>query len=84
MKYTKPLLAVAALASFVAGASLMSSTAHAEGTEKCAGIVKAGQNDCKAGSHSCAGQSKTDADAAEWVSVPEGTCAKIVNGTVVE
>lgn len=52
--------------------------------EKCAGIAKAGQNDCGAldGSHSCAGQAEADGDANEWVYVPEGTCTKIVGGKV--
>lgn len=52
--------------------------------EKCAGIAKAGMNDCGAldKSHSCAGQAKTDGDPNEWVYVPEGTCTKIVGGEV--
>ncbi len=46
------------------------------GKEKCFGIVKAGQNDCAnlTGSHSCAGQSKTDMGPAEWKYVAKGTC----------
>jgi len=54
--------------------------------EKCAGIAKAGQNDCGAidGSHACAGQSKTDLSDVEWVYVPEGTCEKIVGGVVYQ
>jgi uncharacterized membrane protein len=52
--------------------------------EKCAGIAKAGMNDCGAldKSHSCAGQAPTDSDPNEWVYVPEGTCTKIVGGKV--
>ncbi len=52
--------------------------------EKCAGIAKAGQNDCGAldGSHTCAGQAKSDNDPKEWVYVPSGTCEKIVGGRV--
>ena len=50
------------------------------GMEKCTGIAKAGQNDCGTSQHACAGQSKKDAAAGEWVYVPEGTCAKIVGG----
>jgi len=52
------------------------------GMEKCQGIVKAGMNDCGTASHGCAGQAKTDNDPNEWVYVPEGTCNKIVGGTV--
>ena len=50
--------------------------------EKCAGVVKAGQNDCGTSAHACAGQASTDGDANEWIFVPEGTCAKLVNGVV--
>lgn len=53
--------------------------------EKCAGIAKAGQNDCGAldGSHACSGQAKIDSDPKEWVYVPAGTCTKIVGGKMV-
>ncbi|NER24302.1 MAG: DUF2282 domain-containing protein [Symploca sp. SIO1C2] len=54
-----------------------------EGMEKCAGIVKAGMNDCGANDHSCSGGAEKDGDANEWIYVPEGTCEKIVNGRVV-
>jgi len=44
--------------------------------EKCYGIAKAGQNDCAnlSGTHSCAGQAKTDMAADEWKYVGKGTC----------
>ena len=50
--------------------------APAAAKEKCYGIAKAGQNDCAnlAGTHSCAGQSKVDADIGEWKYVVKGTC----------
>lgn len=51
--------------------------------EKCAGIAKAGKNDCGANGHSCAGQATKDGDANEWVYVPKGTCEKIVGGKLV-
>lgn len=52
--------------------------------EKCAGIAKAGMNDCGSldGKHKCAGQAEKDGDKNEWVYVPEGTCTKIVGGSV--
>jgi len=52
--------------------------------EKCAGIAKAGMNDCGAldGSHNCAGQAQSDNLDIEWVYVPKGTCAKITGGVV--
>lgn len=56
--------------------------AASAGMEKCLGVVKAGKNDCASGTHSCAGQAKTDADAAEWVKVPAGLCDKLAGGKV--
>ncbi len=52
--------------------------------EKCAGIAKAGMNDCGAldDSHNCAGQAKASDLDTEWVYVPEGTCKKITGGRV--
>ncbi len=55
--------------------------AHADDNVKCYGIAKAGQNDCAAGSHSCAGQSKVDNDKHDFKTVPKGTCDKM-GGTV--
>ena len=52
-------------------------------TEKCAGIAKAGKNDCGTTKHACAGEAKTDNGPEEWISFPKGTCEKIVGGTVV-
>ncbi len=54
-----------------------------EGMEKCAGIVKAGMNDCGTSKHGCAGLAKTDNSAEDWIYIPEGTCDKIVGGTVL-
>ena len=54
------------------------------GFEKCAGIVKAGKNDCGTASHACGGQATKDGAPDEWIFVPEGMCEKIVGGTVVK
>jgi uncharacterized membrane protein len=49
-----------------------------EGTEKCYGIAKAGQNDCGTAKHACAAQgAKVDNDPMEWKYVPKGTCEKM-------
>ncbi len=52
--------------------------------EKCAGIVKAGKNDCGTAKSSCAGTSKVDKDPEAWIFVPKGTCDKIVGAKVVK
>ncbi len=53
-----------------------------EGMEKCAGIVKAGMNDCGANDHDCSGKSTVDSDPNEWIYVTQGTCEKIVGGRI--
>jgi uncharacterized membrane protein len=53
-------------------------------TEKCAGIARAGQNDCGTSKSACAGTVKADRDPEAWVLVPKGTCAKIAGGTVTD
>ena len=53
-------------------------------TEKCAGIVKAGQNDCGTSKSACAGSATTDRDAEAWIAVPKGTCARIAGGKVTD
>ena len=52
------------------------------GSEKCYGVAKAGKNDCKTPSNSCAGQVQKDRDPAAFIAVPAGTCEKIAGGMV--
>jgi len=69
------------VAAAVTGAvALSTQSARAADGEKCYGVAKAGKNDCKTDSHSCAGQSKADKDASSWVQVPAGTCEKLAGG----
>jgi len=82
-------IATTAISSILALGVLTTTSANAVPTqptawEKCAGIAKAGKNDCGAlnGSHSCAGQATVDNDDNEWVYVPQGTCEKLTGGTV--
>ena len=51
-------------------------------TEKCAGIVKAGKNDCGTSKSACAGTATSDRDAEAWILVPTGTCERIAGGKV--
>lgn len=50
--------------------------------EKCAGIVKAGMNDCGTSHSSCHGSIKTDNDPEAWIKVPKGTCERISGGQI--
>jgi uncharacterized membrane protein len=45
--------------------------------DKCYGVAKAGQNDCAANGHACAGQAKVDNDPKEWKHVPKDECEKM-------
>jgi uncharacterized membrane protein len=75
------LVVSAALASVLAMGLLPSAQAQdsSKEKEKCYGIAKAGQNDCanKAGTHSCAGQTKVDFAPDDWKYVTTGTCVKM-------
>jgi uncharacterized membrane protein len=76
--------AVAAVASLIAHSA--SAQVHPEKPtykyEKCYGIVKAGKNDCFTPANSCAGTVTRDNVSAAWIYVPQGTCEKIVGGSV--
>ncbi len=67
----------------IAGLASGPSLAAKPGMEKCAGIAKAGKNDCGTSKHSCGGHAAKDGDPEEWVYVPTGTCEKIVGGKTV-
>ena len=86
MKYPDTLLrsALTGLVALGIGAASGTALAGKPGMEKCAAIVKAGKNDCGTSKHACAGQSKKDGDAEEWVYVPAGTCNKIVGAKLKE
>lgn len=79
-------LSTLVLAGLAAGVTTGNAFAAKPGFEHCAGIAKAGKNDCGTSKHACAGQSVKDGtqDKEEWVYVPTGTCEKIAGGTVVK
>jgi len=53
------------------------------GWEPCAGVAKAGMNDCASKLHAWAGLSKIDNEADSYVYMPKGLCEKIARGTVL-
>ncbi len=67
------------LALGIAGATSQAMAA-AGSNEKCAGIAKAGKNDCGTSKSSCAATAKMDRDTEAWILVPSGTCEKIAGG----
>lgn len=69
-----------ALAAIASGASMAQDKgASMKGEkEKCYGVAKAGENDCKAGpGTTCAGTSKVDYQGNAWKFVATGTCTAI-------
>jgi uncharacterized membrane protein len=72
------------IASALSAALLLAAQAQAQApaSEKCFGIAKAGKNDCQTATSSCAGTSKKDHEASAWLTVPKGTCEKIVGGSL--
>lgn len=70
---------VLALSLTVSAANAVDAGKGSDAKEKCLGVAKAGKNDCAStnGSHSCAGQAKTDNDPNEWAYVPAGKCAEM-------
>lgn len=74
---------VSALTGAVVLGCVAATPALAADTEKCAGIVKAGKNDCATATNGCAGQVKVDGQKDAWIIVPKGTCEKIIGGTLV-
>jgi uncharacterized membrane protein len=82
------LLISAAISGVLALGAIGAGTATADEAkpeiERCAGIVKAGMNECGTSEHACAGMGKEDYGPEEWISLPKGTCDKIAGGTVLE
>ena len=74
--------AIAAILALGVAATATEALAAKGDMEKCAGIVKAGKNDCGTSKNACAGQVKVDNDAEAWISVPKGTCERISGGHI--
>ena len=51
--------------------------------EQCAGIIKAGKNDCATSTNACHGHVEVDSSPEAWIYLPKGTCAKLSGGRVV-
>jgi uncharacterized membrane protein len=53
------------------------------GMEQCAGIIKAGKNDCATSTNACHGHVEKDASPEAWIYLPKGTCERLAGGRVV-
>jgi len=74
---TKTVTASILAASVAAAMASVATPAAAADQEKCYGVSLAGQNDCAAGAHSCAGHSTVDYDGQSFKLVPAGTCIEM-------
>lgn len=74
--------AIAGVVALGMAASSGSALAAKGDFEKCAGVAKAGKNDCGTSKSSCAGTARVDRDPEAWVLVPRGTCMKLAGGSV--
>lgn len=69
----------------LAGTAATSLAVAADGDmEQCAGIVKAGKNDCATRTNACHGHVEKDGVAEAWLYLPKGTCERLVGGKVVQ
>ena len=86
MSRNSSMLQVAISGVLALAGTAIASTAFAadDSKEQCAGIVKAGKNDCATATNACHGHVASDANAQAWIYVPKGTCDRIVGGQVVQ
>jgi uncharacterized membrane protein len=77
-----------AMASLLAlGATTAATAALADdhqGQEQCAGVIKAGKNDCATSTNACHSHVTTDSNPEAWIYLPAGTCERIVGARVVK
>jgi uncharacterized membrane protein len=74
-----------AIAGVIALGTLGTSAAvQAAGMEQCAGIVKAGMNDCATKSNACHSHVESDSNPEAWIYLPKGTCERLVGAHVVQ
>jgi uncharacterized membrane protein len=79
---SRTVMLAAAVGSLFALAAPSLIAAEDSTSEKCYGVAKAGKNDCAGPGHVCGGHSKSDGDPNEWLSLPKGTCERIVGGSL--
>jgi uncharacterized membrane protein len=70
------------LAAGVAALPGAASANHSD-MEQCAGVVKAGKNDCATSTNACHGHVATDGNPEAWLYLPKGTCERLAGGRIV-
>ena len=82
MRKSDRILCSAIAGLFAAGTLTFAATAGADDKdhtkdEKCAGVIKAGKNDCATSKNQCHGHVTADRDPEGWIYVPKGICDRI-------
>jgi uncharacterized membrane protein len=77
-------LAISSVLALTGTALAGSAWAGDEDKEQCAGVVKAGLNDCATVTNACHGHVTADGNPNAWIYLPKGTCARLVGAHVVQ
>jgi len=87
MKNSSSIIRAAITGLLVVGATSLTTSAFAEddhsNDEQCAGVIKAGMNDCATSLNDCHSHVQTDGNPMAWIYVPKGTCEKIAGAHLV-
>ena len=76
--------AMTSLLAVGAASVAMSVSAEEAKQEQCAGVIKAGKNDCATSTNACHGHVSTDNNPEAWIYLPTGTCERIVGARVIK
>ncbi len=79
-----PGTAIAALIAVGLASASSQAASDDDDREQCAGVIKAGQNDCATSRNACHGHVNVDGDPEAWIYVPKGTCDKIAGARIVQ
>lgn len=75
--------AITSLLAVGAASVALSASAEEAKQEQCAGVIKAGKNDCATSTNACHGHVTTDSHPEAWIYLPAGTCERIEGAHVV-
>jgi uncharacterized membrane protein len=86
MSKQSPILHLAISSVLALAGTALTSTALAadDGMEQCAGIAKAGKNDCATSTNDCHGHVTANNNPEAWIYVPKGTCDRIAGARIVK
>ncbi len=85
MKLSNHTLIATAVATLLSAAAVTAQAADANaGKEQCAGVIRAGQNDCATSTNACHSHVTVDNHPEAWIYLPKGTCQKISGARVVK